>query len=133
MSRAESKRLIIAALKADPERSDVAIAKELGSTQPRVGRIRHELEAEGAIDVHRAKPGPVATSVIPSLAISQDDLAQVQSTILEAAKNGDLRAALFVMEKMVPRKTVPTVARPVESELPTKSSIFDELAARRAS
>jgi ParB-like chromosome segregation protein Spo0J len=46
----QKRERIEAALKADPERSDVVIAMEVGATHPTVGHIRQELEAEGVVN-----------------------------------------------------------------------------------
>jgi ParB-like chromosome segregation protein Spo0J len=50
LTTAEKQARIEAALKADPERSDAAIAKEVGATHPTVGHIRQKLEAEGVVN-----------------------------------------------------------------------------------
>jgi ParB-like chromosome segregation protein Spo0J len=49
LTSAQKRERIEAALKADPERSDVVIAKEVGATHPTVGHVRQELEAEGVV------------------------------------------------------------------------------------
>jgi ParB-like chromosome segregation protein Spo0J len=49
LTTAEKRARIEEALKADPERSDVVIAKEVGATHPTVGHIRQELGAEGVV------------------------------------------------------------------------------------
>jgi len=50
LTTAEKQARIEAALKADPERSDAAIAEEVGATHPTVGHIRQKLEAEGVVN-----------------------------------------------------------------------------------
>lgn len=129
-SRAESKRQIVSALIANPNRSDRSVAAELGSTQPRVLRIRHELEGQGSIPVFRGSPGPKPRSQPGSvvLEVTGGDLLEVQSVILAAAKRGDLRAALYVMQHMA--ASVPVVVEEPEPE--PKLGLFDELASRRA-
>jgi hypothetical protein len=51
LTNEEKRARVEAALKADPARSDVAIAEEIGVTQPFVSGIRKDLEAKGVITV----------------------------------------------------------------------------------